>query len=365
MTPGKVHLVAAPGPVVIATIAILVLALVATLVLSRVIKRREAARAAAAALRARPAIRAERVQRALSSNGPRDVQERLRFLTVSIDRALGNAPLNGSGQGTAAAGERPDPATPRAGTAGPDDATRYFGDASDLTAHEDPGAQASTRRGDLGDGATTFFGPEPQIGVDGDATRFFADPDAADFFGEEPRPATAPGERDDATRFFDVEDDGHPPLLSSETPFFSAGVSANRGEAFSGTSSLAAPLLSQAGFAGSALDRVRERLAAVATPEVLALSVLDGNGRVLAGDTDDDLTGELRSLMAEAGQGNAADLEQPVRLGDDSTGALLLLPTGANALLGALVYDADDPQATRARLRGLAHEIGDAMRRAS
>ena len=32
MTPGKVHLVAAPGPVVIATIAILVLALVATYV---------------------------------------------------------------------------------------------------------------------------------------------------------------------------------------------------------------------------------------------------------------------------------------------------------------------------------------------
>src|ERR671939_691433 len=128
MTPGKVHLVAAPGPMVIATIAILVLALVATLVLSRVIKRREAARAAAAALLARPAIQAERLQRALSSNVPRDVQERLRFLTVSIDRALGHAPLNGGGQGTAADRERRDPAAPRAGTGGPDDATRYFGD---------------------------------------------------------------------------------------------------------------------------------------------------------------------------------------------------------------------------------------------
>src|ERR671939_2023976 len=106
MTPGKVHLVAASGPVVIATIAILVLALVAALVLTRVIKRREAARAAAAALRARPAIQVERVQRALSSNVPRDVQERMRFLTVSIDRALGNAPLTGSGQGTAADRER-------------------------------------------------------------------------------------------------------------------------------------------------------------------------------------------------------------------------------------------------------------------
>src|ERR687883_747869 len=110
MTPGKIHLVAAPGPVVIATIAILVLALVATLVLSRVIKRREAARAAAAALLARPAIQAERLQRALSSNVPRDVQERLRFLTVSIDRALGHVPLNGGGQGTAADRERRDPA---------------------------------------------------------------------------------------------------------------------------------------------------------------------------------------------------------------------------------------------------------------
>src|SRR5918912_2920493 len=101
MTPGKVHMVAAPGPVVIATIAILVLALVATLVLSRVIKRREAARAAAAALLARPAIQAERMQRVLSSDAPQDVQERLRFLTAGIDRALGTAPLNGSGKGMA------------------------------------------------------------------------------------------------------------------------------------------------------------------------------------------------------------------------------------------------------------------------
>ena len=358
MTPGKVHLVAAPGPVVIATIAILVLALVATLVLSRVIKRREAARAAAAALLARPAIQAERVQRALSSNVPRDVQERLRFLTVSIDRALGHAPLNGSGKGTAPARQRPDPAAP-------DDATRSFRDASDLATHEDSRAHASARRGDPGDGATTFFGHEPQTGVDGDATRFFAGEDAADFCGEEPQPAPAPREQDDATRFFGAEDDGHTTLLSSETPFFSAGGSADRGEAFTGSGSVPAPLLSQAGFATGALDRVRERLAAVATPEVLALSVLDGNGRVLAGDTDDELTGELRSLMAESGQGPATDLEQPVRLGDDSKGALLLLPTGVNALLGALVFDADDPQATRARLRGLAHEIGDAMRRAS
>src|ERR671939_1349618 len=101
MTPGKVHMVAAPGPVVIATIAILVLALVATLVLSRVIKRREAARAAAAALLARPAIQAERMQRVLSSDAPQDVRERLRFLTAGSDPAPGTAPLNGSGKGMA------------------------------------------------------------------------------------------------------------------------------------------------------------------------------------------------------------------------------------------------------------------------
>src|SRR5205085_10813015 len=105
-------------------------------------------------------------QRALSSSGPRDVQERLRCLTVGIDRALGNTPLNGSDKRTAAAREHLDPAAPRAGTGGPDDATRYFGDASDLTTHEDSGAQASARRADLGDGATTFFGHEPQTGVD-------------------------------------------------------------------------------------------------------------------------------------------------------------------------------------------------------
>src|SRR5919198_1116787 len=124
MTPGKVHLVAAPGPVVIATIAILVLAVVATLVLSRVIKRREAARAAAAELVARPAIEAERLQRAISSDVPQDVQERLRFLTTGIDRALSHAPRNGRGKGSAAAWEHPGSAAPRAGTGVPDDATR-------------------------------------------------------------------------------------------------------------------------------------------------------------------------------------------------------------------------------------------------
>jgi hypothetical protein len=117
--------------------------------------------------------------------------------------------------------------------------------------------------------------------------------------------------------------------------------------------------------ASHALERVRERLSAVSTPQVVALSVIDSAGRVLAGTTDDDVAGELRSLMAESGLGNTADLVQPMRFADDSRGAMLLLPTGANALLGALVRETDDLQTTRARLRGLAREIGDAMRAAS
>ena len=117
--------------------------------------------------------------------------------------------------------------------------------------------------------------------------------------------------------------------------------------------------------ASHTLERVRACLSAVSTPQVVALSVIDSTGRVLAGATDDDVTGELRSLMAESGLGSSADLVQPLRFADDSRGAMLLLPTGANALLGALVRDADDLQATRARLRGLAHEIGDAMCAAS
>jgi hypothetical protein len=117
--------------------------------------------------------------------------------------------------------------------------------------------------------------------------------------------------------------------------------------------------------ASHALERVRAHLSAVSTPQVVALSVIDSAGRVLAGATDADVTSELRSLMAESGLGSRADLVQPLRFADDSRGAMLLLPTGVNALLGALVRDTEDLQTTRAQLRSLAHEIGDAMRAAS
>jgi hypothetical protein len=131
------------------------------------------------------------------------------------------------------------------------------------------------------------------------------------------------------------------------------------------TSALYALPQAQATVDAGAIDRVRTTLSSVETAEVIALTVLDGSGRVLVGERDEDFTGELRSLMAEAGMGSAADVDQPVRLGDDSRGALLLMPTGVNALLGALELEAGDPAATRAGLRRLAHEIGDSMRRAS
>src|SRR5204862_3070473 len=92
--------------------------------------------------------------------------------------------------------------------------------------------------------------------------------------------------------------------------------------------------------ASRTLDGVRERLSAVSTPQVVALSVIDSAGHVLAGATDEDVTGELHALVAESGLGHSADLVQLMRFADDSRGAMLLLPTGANALLGALVHDA-------------------------
>ena len=128
---------------------------------------------------------------------------------------------------------------------------------------------------------------------------------------------------------------------------------------------IAAPGGADSRPAARALDRVHERLSAVTTPQVVALSVIDSAGHVLAGTTDEDVAGELHALVAESGLGQTADLVQLMRFADDSRGAMLVLPTGANALLGALVYDDDDLQATRARLRILAHEIGDAMRAAS
>lgn len=281
------------------------------------------------------------------------------------------------------------------------DATTFFGPqgAADSDATAFFGAE-----GQDGD-ATTFFGP----GGDGDsdATTFFADTDAkADattFFGAETPDATtffgADGAADahdaDAhvTRFFGADEEtaapAHPSRIESATHIFSRGeLDEQEAGAYPSdegrTSMLQAgtdevdefDVAYAAGFLATddhaparptpqALDQVRASLAEVAVPGVLALSVIDGSGRVLAGETDADLTGELRALMAESGQGDSADVEQPVRLENDAEGALLLIPTGGRALLGALITEESDPHATRARLRGLAGEIGDTMRCAS
>jgi hypothetical protein len=208
---------------------------------------------------------------------------------------------------------------------------------SSLTTNAASSAPPSTVAPDRGDrldaGATRVVGLEPEPAAEA--------PAQTPFFG--------PDELDEDQVVADHSADGPTGGLLALPP----------------ASKLAAPGGADGRPASHALERVHARLSAVSTPQVVALSVIDSAGRVLAGATDDDVAGELRSLMAESGLGYTADLVQPLRFADDSRGAMLLLPTGANALLGALVRDTDDLQATRARLRGLAREIGDAMRAAS
>lgn len=369
MLQAKFNALLALGPVVTGTIGIVVVSLVVVGLLSVVIKRRNRARNTAQTwTRAQVAA-----PRPTAETIPVDMQERLRRLTDSGDERKGGvAPGNVSG---APAAGRPVPA-PMTMAPGDvfEDRTQFFGDAddSDATAFfADQHAQ---------DDATRFFGDEQEVEMPSDATGFFAAPAL---------PAhTRTEEREDATRFFGHEggeQDGQPALLHpSATQFFTPAeldkdedvelVDVAAGRQTGGLHALPAATKADlwdtdeerapAHEAGG-LGRVRERLSSVVAPGIMALSVIDGAGRVLAGETDVDLTGELRSLMAESGQGSMADVEQPVRLADDSTGAILLLPTGADALLGALIRDADDPQATRQSLRAAAHDIGDALRRAS
>ncbi len=419
MVQEKIAALTALGPVVLGTVGVLVVALLLAAALSVVINRR-------AARRKTPPARITRAQvmappRQAGPTRPADTQERLRRLTtgtngsgagdtaptstsaatrIQVDSAASPAssiaisPRATSPDGAPTLETRVDASMPG------DDATRFFGDGADSIDGMD------------GSGATTFFG-EPDAPTPGDdATRFFgadvdgAPPDATAFFGEELLTSrAAPAERDDATRFFGGDDPsaegpsaegpfvagpldeesvagdhdrtGFLPL--SETRFFALdeleGEAADAPEGRTGMLYALPPATKGAmwdtGEASTSardtgsLDRVRACLAAVSTPDVMALSVIDGAGRVLAGETDADLAGELRSLMAESGQGNLADVEQPVRLADESTGTILLLPTGANALLGALIRDANDPRATRQSLRSVAHDIGDAIRCAS
>ncbi len=409
MVQEKIAALTALGPVVMGTVGVLVVSLLLAAILSVVINRRVARRKA-------PPARITRAQvmtppRQAGPTRPADMQERLRRLTtgtngssagdtapastsaatrIQVDSAASPAsgiaisPRATSPDGAPVLETRVDVSTPG------DDATRFFGDGADSVDGMD------------GSGATTFFGDPDAPTPSDDATRFFgadvdgAPPDATAFFGEEP-PAShaAPAERDDATRFFGADEpsvegplveapstedsDGTGFLPPSETRFFAPDEleedGADAPERRTGMLYALPPATKGAMWdtdeastsardTGS-LDRVRACLATVSAPDVMALSVIDGAGRVLAGETDADLAGELRSLMAESGQGNLADVEQPVRLADESTGAILLLPTGANALLGALIRDAHDPRATRQSLRSVAHDIGDAIRCAS
>ncbi len=398
MVQEKIAALTALGPVVMGTVGVLVVSLLLAAALSVVINRRAARRKAPTARITRAQVMAARPA------GPADMQERLRRLTAGANGPGGGDGLSTSASASAAVWPQASSAvsgaslavSPRkAGPAGVPvaeapggDATRFFGDDADSADGAD----------DMdGSGETTFFGDPDASTPSDDATRFFGEgvddaaPDATAFFGEEPSTErVAPAERDDATRFFGTDNpsaegpsaedpDGTGFLPPSETRFFAPdeleGEAADVPEGRTGmlyalpsATKIAMWDTDEASTSArdtGSLDRVRACLAAVSTPDVMALSVIDGAGRVLAGETDDDLTGELRSLMAESGQGNLADVEQPVRLADESTGAILLLPTGANALLGALIRDANDPRATRQSLRSVAHDIGAAIRYAS
>ncbi len=278
--------------------------------------------------------------------------------------------------------------------------------------HGSDDGDALSREQDDAD-ATRFFGEEPPANQHDDATHFFGedendrartqDTDASTFFDDDhdhqTGGAVAVGAvQDDATHFFDDDGqgqgqapaglgaqgfgvsgrsgtetrDGYTGMLHALPAHY--GTAGRDGDASyegdtAGTGFLAAlpPASGTASAVDVGLDHVRERLASVDVPDVLAMSVIDSAGRVLAGESDPDLTGELRSLMAESGQGSAADLEQPVLLADDSTGIIVLVPTGANAVLGALVRDDSGAraQAARTALHELAQEIGNVMYRAS
>ena len=368
------------------TVAILVMAAAAAVALTVVIRRREHVPVVVAPLPAK--VEAQRIERATTTAMPDDVQGRLRFLTGGLDVLP----------------PKKDAARPRSTTAPPenpalaDDKTRYFGpdskqppsagDASidqlDATTLFEGDALGEGAKGD----ATRFFGSDDAMAGQDDDTHFFDDDDRIDLSGSAASDgstqlfddAGAGAPNDDATGFLAVDDhDGAESAGASPT---SAGHRAQStasdqpepgsgsfrvvgSDDVGGTDFLPALPPSVPVPDTAALSRVRARLSRVREPELVAIMVLDSSGRVLAGDADDDVAGELRSLMAESGHGNMADVDQPVRLEDNARGALLLVPTGASALLGALVRDDRDPDAIRAALRGLANEIGDAMRRAS
>ncbi len=216
--------------------------------------------------------------------------------------------------------------------------------------------------------------PTPLRVVD-DATRLFGT-DEVQTTGS----ATAQPVREDATRYFGAADEGA--LLSpAQTRYFSPSELDDESDLdmpFGSTGMLQAlppkrddvpeaveaPAAEQTESLAPVLDNVQAFLRTVTAPEVLSLSVIDSTGQVLAGATDEEVAGELRAMLAESGRGAQADVVQPLRFDDDSRGAVFLLPTGADALLGALVRE-DDLQQTRSYLRDVAIQIGETLRAAS
>lgn len=210
-----------------------------------------------------------------------------------------------------------------------------------------------------------------------DATRFFG---TASGDAEAANGPAAPDVSDDALRHFGPSDDDA--LLSpAQTRYFSPAELVDQDEAagfpFGQTGMLQAlppkrddtgetlnTIATPARSVTPAIDNVQAYLRTVTAPEVLALSVIDGHGQVLAGADDEDVAGELRALLAESDRGALTDVVQPLRFADDSRGAIFLLPTGAEALLGALVRE-EDLQETRTYLRDVAAQIGDTLRAAS
>lgn len=274
---------------------------------------------------------------------PVALQNRLRHLAADLDMAmdtkLGTPPIMPVRQPTAI---RPADAVPAPVPAPPSS-----------TAPVSPVAQA----------------PEP-LRVPDDATRLFSTGDE----GMDEADYTAAPAPHDATHFFGHLDEGA--LLSpSQTRYFSPDELTGEDDLslddpFSATSLLQAlPPKREHDDEGCdavapALTHVQAYLRTVTAPAVLALSVIDGNGQVLAGATDEEIADELRALLAESGRGAQTDVQQALRFDDESHGAVFLLPTGADALLGALVRD-DDLQGTRTYLRNVAIHVGETLRAAS
>lgn len=350
---------ATPTVVTTATVVIFIVAVLAVVVLSLLIARRTRLSKQPVVQRRSTTTRPEPAPRS-----PADIQGRLRRLAGELDSGP-ESTTQGAAAGAAAMGvvHQDEPAPSRASQpAAPtpavferdelqpkdrrqEDSTRYFED--------------STR---YFDDAPPHVSPEEDPPLDqtkndrewDSATRFFDDDDAPLLRGDRQTPAS--DDREVAAHF------GFGSDAASMTPWSTAA--GDDPDVHEGTTGANAP----SPLTGAAPAELRELMATASLPFVLALTVIDGAGRFLAGESDPDLVGEIRALVDESGFGMSADLEQTVLLADDSSGAIVVLPTGVQAILGALtskVHDEAAEEKMRRELRGLAKEIGDILHYAS